>query len=35
MTLTSQELDKIAGLNYRPAGLPREKQPWRASIWRR
>jgi hypothetical protein len=20
---------------YRPAGLPREKQPWLASVWRR
>ncbi|HJE29897.1 MAG TPA: SAM-dependent methyltransferase, partial [Pseudomonas nitrititolerans] len=20
---------------YRPAGLPRERQPWLASVWRR
>ena len=32
-----KEIRGIVELNYyyRPAGFPREKQPWLASVWRR
>ena len=39
MTLDRQDLqtitDRTLGHYYRPAGLPRQHQPWLACVWRK